>query len=518
MEVTAQFEGDDRQLRRPNDHSLDVVRILYFGRFPDVAAELPLEQDHLEVQVVGAADRALERIEAGMVDCLVFDPGVWRIDAQEFLERVDEAGDVIVVLHRERFAQGPDAAVEEPDVDSDLYDETYLPGITNPLVDVIASVRTDESPGTRPIHDDPRFLDTLLDGLVEVVFVFDLDGRLRWWNDRLCEVTGYDDEEIREMNPLEFVAEEDRDRLADVSVAPDGVQTYEFRLRTEDGDLVPYEFAGSVVRDSDDEPLYTCAIGRDVSERWETRRELDETIEELKRSNEELEQFAYVVSHDLREPLRTVSNYVGLLERRYGDELDENAREFIDYALEGAERTRRRMDDILTYSRVGRGDLDRSPVQLENVLATVEENLADRLDDAELVVDELPTVSGDEGQLVQVFQNLVGNAVDHGGDTPEIHVSAEREDDQWVVSVSDDGPGIDPDLADVVFDIFRSGPDSEGSGIGLTIAKKIIDRHGGSIRLETTPGEGTTFLVSLPAVDSDDEMAGRDEETADESR
>lgn len=503
--MTSQFEGDDHRVRERNGSPLDVVRVLYFGRFPDVAAELPLKHDRLAVNVVGDADRALERVETGRVDFLVFDPGIWHVDAEAFLERVDETGDATVVIHRERFAQGPDAAVEEPDLDGALYDAAYVPGITNPLVDVIANAGSDETPGTRPIHDDSRFLDTLLNSLVQVVIVFDLDGRLQWWNDRLCEVTGYDDEEIRTMDPVEFVAEGDRDRLTDVSVAPDGVQSYEFRLRTKDGELVPYEFAGSVVRDSDDEPLYTCAIGRDVSERWETRRELDETIEELKRSNEELEQFAYVVSHDLREPLRTVSNYVGLLERRYGDELDENAREFIDYALNGAERTRQRMDDILTYSRLGRGDLDSSPVDLADVLSTVEENLADRLDDAELSTDSLPTVRGDEGQLVQVFQNLVGNAVEHGGDRPEIDVSAERAGDEWVVSVSDDGPGIDSDLADVVFDIFRSGPDSDGSGIGLTIAKKIVDRHDGSMQLETTPDGGTTFLVSLPAADGDGE-------------
>lgn len=261
--------------------------------------------------------------------------------------------------------------------------------------------------------------------------------------------------------------------------------------------------------------VYT-GIVRDVTE--QKRRE-----RELARSNEDLERFAYVVSHDMREPLRMVSSYLQLLERRYADELDEDAEEFIEYAVDGAERMRRMIEDLLEYSRAGREEVDRRPVDCNDVLEAVRSNLRVALDesDADLVVGELPAVNADRGQLVQLFQNLVDNAVRHSEGSPAIEITASthRGDGPppieapdatdlsgWVVSVSDDGPGIPPDKTDEVFDLFAGSDRSDSTGIGLAICRRIVERHGGEMWVESTPGEGTTFSFTVPGVaDSTDD-------------
>jgi two-component sensor histidine kinase len=227
----------------------------------------------------------------------------------------------------------------------------------------------------------------------------------------------------------------------------------------------------------------------------------------LERSNEQLEQFAYAASHDLQEPLRMVSGYLRLIEDRYGDELDEDAQEYIEFATDGAERMRMMIDGLLAYSRVERHGYSFEPVDLDDVMTDVRKNLELRIDEtgATITVAELPDVEGDESQLRQLFQNLVSNAIEYGGDeSPVVCVSAERLGDEWVISVRDEGVGIDPADRDRIFEVFQrlhSYHESSGTGIGLAICKRIADRHGGEIWVESTPGDGSTFSVTLPAVE-----------------
>jgi PAS domain S-box-containing protein len=258
------------------------------------------------------------------------------------------------------------------------------------------------------------------------------------------------------------------------------------------------------VRNADDEIFAGMLVVQDITERREYERKLEE-------SNEQLEQFAYTVSHDLREPLRMVSSYLRLLDDRYADDLDEDGREFIEFAVDGADRMREMIDALLQYSRVDtRGD-PFEPVDLNAVFADVREDLRMKLDehDVELTVEELPTVEGDGGQLRQLFQNLLDNAVDYSGDAPpRVQVSAERRGDEWRLAVSDEGIGIDPDDADRVFEVFQSlhpTDEHEGTGIGLALCERIVERHGGDIRVESEPAEGSTFSFTLPAVGDDDE-------------
>ncbi|WP_290818794.1 PAS domain S-box protein [Halovivax sp.] len=231
-----------------------------------------------------------------------------------------------------------------------------------------------------------------------------------------------------------------------------------------------------------------------------------EYVDELRESNARLEQFAYAASHDLQEPLRMVSSYLQLLERRYADELDEDGEEFIAYAVDGAERMREMIEGLLGYSRVeSRGD-PFEPVDLEAVLADVRDDLEIQIDaqDAVISMEALPTVEGDASQLRQVFQNLLDNAIQYSGDEPpRVHVAAERRGDEWEVSVRDEGIGIDVEDQERVFEVFQrlhTREEHDGTGIGLALCERIVERHGGEIRVESAPGEGATFTLTLPAV------------------
>ena len=228
--------------------------------------------------------------------------------------------------------------------------------------------------------------------------------------------------------------------------------------------------------------------------------------EELTRSNRELEQFAYVASHDLQEPLRMVSSYVELLGRRYSGKLDERAEKYIYFAVDGATRMQRLIRDLLAYSRVGTqgGELaptDTAPA-VEEALSNLEVAVADSK--ASVIYPDLPPVTADSSQLVQLFQNLIGNALKFKGEhRPHVEVRAERDGSYWLFSVSDNGVGFDQKYADRVFGVFKRlhrNSDIPGTGIGLAICQRIIDRHGGRIWAESNPGKGATFYFTLPAV------------------
>ncbi|NHN49964.1 histidine kinase [Halostella sp. JP-L12] len=231
--------------------------------------------------------------------------------------------------------------------------------------------------------------------------------------------------------------------------------------------------------------------------------QLEEAVTKLEASNDRLEQFAYAASHDLQEPLRMVTSFLELLDDRHGDDLDEDGEEFLEFAVDGADRMREMIESLLEYSQVGtRGDA-LGPVDLDAVLDDVLADLKFRMEesDAELTREPLPAVEGDERQLRQVFQNLLTNAIRYSGDEPPvIHVSAKREGERWTVSVRDEGTGIDPDEAERVFEVFQrlhSQDDQPGSGIGLALCERIVDRHGGEIWVDSEPGVGSEFSFTL---------------------
>ncbi|MER5998966.1 ATP-binding protein [Nonomuraea angiospora] len=248
--------------------------------------------------------------------------------------------------------------------------------------------------------------------------------------------------------------------------------------------------------------------GRIVSA-WRTA---DDQAEELRRSNGELEQFAYVASHDLQEPLRKVASFTQMLEQRYGSQLDDRAKQYIHYAVDGAKRMQLLINDLLDFSRVGRVTGGRTTVDAGKALDTALENLSATIEDTEATVtrDELPAVRGNRVQLTQLFQNLIENAIKFRSEAaPRIHIGATRSGDMWEFSCSDNGIGVEPKYADRIFLIFQRLHPRDvypGTGIGLALCRKIVEYHGGQLWLDgDAESQGTTFRWTLPAAGDDDE-------------
>jgi len=282
-------------------------------------------------------------------------------------------------------------------------------------------------------------------------------------------------------------------------VTNEAVGRFESRLRHKDGH---YRWlAWVVVVSSQEQLLYAAA--RDVTERRYAEEKLRQQTEELGRSNRELEQFAYVASHDLQEPLRLVTSYVQLLVRRYQGELDQDADEFIGFILEGSNRMKSLLSDLLAYSKVGSNGKEFTSVTLEETLKRVVDNLQPVIEDSGATVthDPLPQVLGDDMQMIQLLQNLVENAIKfHGAEPPRIHVGVRRMGERWLFYVRDNGIGIDPQYTERVFGIFQrlhTTNQYPGTGIGLAICRKIVERHGGRIWVDSEPGKGATFYFTL---------------------
>jgi PAS domain S-box-containing protein len=280
--------------------------------------------------------------------------------------------------------------------------------------------------------------------------------------------------------------------------------TFEYRFLKKDGGVVWIRDVVSVEME-DGQPVKLRGFMMDITERKRAEEVIERYAAKLKRSNEELEQFAYVISHDLREPARMVKSYLELLESRYQGQLDEKADMFINHAVDGAERMQEMINALLDLSRIGTRGEEPVPTDAEAVLERTLRSLGRAIKEAEAEVthDPLPTVMADKAQLAQVFQNLVANAIKFRCEDvpPRVHISAEREDDEWVFSVADNGIGIDPEQADRIFQIFQrlhTREEYEGTGIGLALCKRIVERHGGRIWVESEVGEGSTFSFTIP--------------------
>jgi signal transduction histidine kinase len=245
------------------------------------------------------------------------------------------------------------------------------------------------------------------------------------------------------------------------------------------------------------------AIIRNITDRKDAERAVADKAKELARSNAELEQFAYVASHDLQEPLRTVQSYLQLIERRYVAKLDADGKAFIGFAVDGAKRMRQLINDLLAYARVSSRAKPFESTELAELVDQVLASMAATIRERGAVVtrEALPRVQVDRAQMFQLYQNLVSNALKFTRDcAPRIHLSSARQGDEWRLGVSDNGIGIDPAYADQVFEIFKrlhSAEEYEGTGIGLAICKKIVERHGGRIWVESQPGQGSTFCFTL---------------------
>ena len=254
-----------------------------------------------------------------------------------------------------------------------------------------------------------------------------------------------------------------------------------------------------------------CLAHQDLEEQVKVRtRALENALGDLERSNKELQQFAYVASHDLQEPLRMVSSFLQLLQRKYQGQLDDKADQYIDFAVDGAKRMKVLITDLLELSRIGTTGKPLSATDAGGALAEALSNLQEKIAEtgAQVSFDTLPTVMADRTQLVQLMQNLIDNAIKftRPGAQPEIRVAVQRDEDRWRISIADSGIGIEQQYADRIFLIFQRlhrKQEYAGSGIGLAICRKIIDRHEGTIRMDSAPGEGSTFSFTLADVEGE---------------
>ncbi len=349
------------------------------------------------------------------------------------------------------------------------------------------------------------YVDNILKSMAETLMVIDRDGTIQRVNEAAISLLGYERVELVGRSAGD-VFEEGADVLSlfKQSGPNDLIRTIDTSVVTKDGRLVPVSLSGSVMRDDDGEIQGMVCVAQDITERKRTQEMLERQAKELARSNSELEQFAWVASHDLQEPLRMVASYTQLLSKRYKGKLDTDADEFIAFAVDGAARMRRLINALLELSRVGSRGKDFEATDCEAVYDRTLANLQELVEDSGALVthDRLPTVLGDETQLGQLFQNLIANAIKFRSDEQlTVHVAAEQRNGHWEFRVRDNGIGIDPEYAERIFVVFQrlhGKGDRPGTGIGLSICKKIVELHGGRIWVESLPGEGATFHFTLP--------------------
>jgi len=332
-------------------------------------------------------------------------------------------------------------------------------------------------------------------------------------NRRGCEILGYSEDEVLGRNWFDgFVPERMRETVRqafDALIAGklDLAEHFENPIRTRSGEERAILWRNTALRDPDGNITATLSSGLDITDRRRAEQDLRETVRELERSNEDLDQFAAIVAHDLQQPLLAIAGFAQLLQRRYHGKLDDNADRFIDRLVNRTERMAALIQDVLTYSRVGTGGSTFQPVPCSIVFQQVVDLLRDHLEPAQATVSAgpLPVVFADRSQIAQLFQNLLGNAARFRSEEPlAVRVEAAREDTHWHFCVTDNGIGIAPDNLDQIFVMFRrlhKSTEYPGTGVGLAIAKKIVERHGGRIWATSQPGEGATFHFTLPCSD-----------------
>ena len=350
----------------------------------------------------------------------------------------------------------------------------------------------------------------LLEAAPDAIVIVDDAGRISIVNRQTEVLFGYARDEllgnsIELLLPERFRARHVGERVAYTGAPrtrPMGLGLELFGRR-KDGSEFPVEISLSPMHATNE--LLIISTIRDITERKKVEARLKAAAADLARSNAELEQFAYVASHDLQEPLRMVASYTQLLKRRYGGKLDEDADDFIGFAVDGAVRMQELINDLLAFSRAGTRPLQVSEVDLGQLVDQLVTDLAISIEEggAQVTRDDLPTIRADPTQMRQLFQNLIANGLkfNRPGASPHVHVSAARADGTWTFSVRDNGIGIDPQYAERIFVLFQrlhTRADYPGTGIGLAICKKIVERHGGRIWLESQPDHGTTFFFTLP--------------------
>jgi len=328
------------------------------------------------------------------------------------------------------------------------------------------------------------------------------------WNAGAERLYGYTEHEILGQPVSVLVppghGDEEPAMLHKIAAARKAVRCDIIRIR-KDATLVDVSLALSPIFDAAGEVIEVAAISRDITERKRTEDSLVERSRQLETSNKELEQYAYVASHDLQEPLRKMASFCQLLARRYQGQLDEQADQYIAYVVDGARRMQEMINDLLTFSRLGRSPEAMAEVDCNQVVERARIDLAAAIEEGGAsitVTGTLPTVRGEWAPLVQLFENLIGNGIKfHGKEPPRVEISAAPDGTGWRFAIADNGIGIEPQYADRIFTLFQrlhSQAEYPGTGIGLAVCKKIVESYGGTLCFDSRPDEGTTFYWTMP--------------------
>ncbi len=344
------------------------------------------------------------------------------------------------------------------------------------------------------------------------VIEWDSQFRVQGWSKQAERIFGWKTEEVlgKRLNDLQFVYPDDLEfvhhkalNLLNPKSPPEIVEN---RNLTKDGNMLYCQWYNSVLFDELNAVVSILSLVQDQTERKQAEEQLQQLNQQLQRSNQELEQFAYVASHDLREPLRKIRSYSDLLVKRYQGQLDERADKYISYITDSVIRMQALITDLLTYSRVSRNELVLDPTDLDQILQQTLTDLSPAIEENQAIINTtpLPIVQANSLQIGQVLQNLIANAIKFRREQPpRIDIKADCQDDCWQISIQDNGIGIDPSYSDRIFAIFQRlhyREEYPGTGIGLAICQKIVERHGGKIWVESELGQGSTFYFTLPVV------------------
>jgi two-component system, LuxR family, sensor kinase FixL len=370
--------------------------------------------------------------------------------------------------------------------------------------DITERKRTEEE-----LREAEERMRSIVDHVIDGIITIDESGTVESYNPAAERIFGYSASEVIKQNvkmlmPDPFHSEHDgylANYLHSGEAKIIGIGR-EVVGRRKDGSTFPMDLAVSEFHLG--QRRYFTGIVRDISDRKRAESELLKTAQELARSNLDLEQFAYVASHDLQEPLRAVSGCVQVLKKRYQGQLDSRADELIVHTVDGVGRMQTLIDDLLSYSRVGTRAEPIEPIDCQVCLAQSLANLEATIAEADAVIthDPMPVVMADAAQLTQLFQNLISNAIKFRGQKPpKVHIAAKRSANDWGFAVTDNGIGMEPEYFDRIFVIFQrlhTRTEYPGTGIGLAICKKIVERHGGRISVTSAPGRGSTFCFTIP--------------------
>ncbi len=354
-----------------------------------------------------------------------------------------------------------------------------------------------------------RQLASIVESSNDAIISFMLNGTVLSWNRGAQDLFGYSVESTMGKT-LRHLIGPDMDTVVEVLREGRKLDTIELTFQRADGKTVYLSLCVSPIKNEKGEVVNGAAIFRDITESKEAQKQLLRTSEQLSKSNKELEEFAWVAAHDLKEPVRTMATYSKLLGQEYADRLEESGRQYLSFINTSAAKAMARIDDVLEFSAVGKGKLALQPIDLNLLVESVIQDLRLAIDEAHATInfENLPLIQGKSEYISSLFQNILSNAIKYRGkEAPVINVSASREGDFWCLAVSDNGIGFDMQQANKIFQMFQRlhhEDEYPGSGLGLAMCKKIVELHGGKIWAESKEGQGATFLFTLPALAQDE--------------